>query len=706
MSRSKHRHTIVHFLVHISIGQALFIIIGISILTLFGLRELKMQYEDSLIKSAQLISSSIAYYADLELASPLQMALRRVMKDERLIAVQVWKGTRKLVESRRMNFQKVTPPQTRTPRLYLQRTGDILFILVPIQIEKTGTGSEGLFSEQNGSGILGTLHIYASMRPYYSLRNFFLYIGGIILVLFTVASFGLSYRSGRFLRRHIRSVYTVAREVTHGNLRIHIEAEKGGEIYELSSLHDSFRNMIERLKTFVASVKRTVGLLKTFVRRLEQVTKNMVLLREKETTTFQTVENNVSLLLKNLQNIHAGIEKIREFMHRTNLQINQMLTNSEKVTSRVDKLTESVVRGYQSVRDTNQQIEAIHKHVEEIFRMIQEANIDLQAMETSISSVSLSSRDSARIAVEVAQKAEHGAEYMRTLRLTMNTVHTAMSQAWEIVQELSNLSDEIGNIIAIIDEVAEQTNLLALNAAIIAAQAGEHGQSFAVVAEEIRHLSRRTTEATKTIAQLVASTMNQIRKTVSSVKEGMKEVTHGVEVSESVESIFSEVIQSIEHLKKWTTSIADAMVQQSEGIQNMTQRMSRIHSSGESLAESTDKLHDSSLSTRSAFQRLEDTFQHAKEAYEEEKNVLESLTHSIKQVSESIASIAQYTESSANSARSISPEIQSFRELLHTLQHDVEELARRTQDMSQLIQTLEGEVSFFTTGMAKVPETD
>ncbi len=706
MSRSKHRHTIVHFLVHISIGQALFIIIGISILTLFGLRELKMQYEDSLIKSAQLISSSIAYYADLELASPLQMALRRVMKDERLIAVQVWKGTRKLVESRRMNFQKVTPPQTRTPRLYLQRTGDILFILVPIQIEKTGTGSEGLFSEQNGSGILGTLHIYASMRPYYSLRNFFLYIGGIILVLFTVASFGLSYRSGRFLRRHIRSVYTVAREVTHGNLRIHIEAEKGGEIYELSSLHDSFRNMIERLKTFVASVKRTVGLLKTFVRRLEQVTKNMVLLREKETTTFQTVENNVSLLLKNLQNIHAGIEKIREFMHRTNLQINQMLTNSEKVTSRVDKLTESVARGYQSVRDTNQQIEAIHKHVEEIFRMIQEANIDLQAMETSISSVSLSSRDSARIAVEVAQKAEHGAEYMRTLRITMNTVHTAMSQAWEIVQELSSLSDEIGNIIALIDEVAEQTNLLALNAAIIAAQAGEHGQSFAVVAEEIRHLSRRTTEATKTIAQLVASTMNQIRKTVSSVKEGMKEVTHGVEVSESVESIFSEVIQSIEHLKKWTTSIADAMVQQSEGIQNMTQRMSRIHSSGESLAESTDKLRDSSLSTRSAFQRLEDTFQHAKEAYEEEKNVLESLTHSIKQVSESIASIAQYTESSANSARSISPEIQSFRELLHTLQHDVEELARRTQDMSQLIQTLEGEVSFFTTGMAKVPETD
>jgi methyl-accepting chemotaxis protein len=96
---------------------------------------------------------------------------------------------------------------------------------------------------------------------------------------------------------------------------------------------------------------------------------------------------------------------------------------------------------------------------------------------------------------------------------------------------LGEHSQQIGEIIQVIDDIAEQTNLLALNAAIEAARAGEHGKGFAVVADEVRKLAERSSKATKEIAELITNIQKLTAGAVKAMEEGTGEVEQGVSLA-------------------------------------------------------------------------------------------------------------------------------------------------------------------------------
>ncbi len=186
-------------------------------------------------------------------------------------------------------------------------------------------------------------------------------------------------------------------------------------------------------------------------------------------------------------------------------------------------------------------IGSIAAAAEEQTRSLDETALAVSNMATSIEQVAAQVDSLSSISTETSRTAERGGSEIRTIVDGMHTIRSTINELAADITQLGSNSDQIGDIVKVIDRIAEQTNLLALNAAIEAARAGEHGRGFAVVASEIRKLADGSVQATKEIAAHITSTQAVIGEVVTA----MERLTERVEDSANSTSSASGALQDI-----------------------------------------------------------------------------------------------------------------------------------------------------------------
>ncbi|NLO19448.1 MAG: HAMP domain-containing protein [Ignavibacteria bacterium] len=201
-------------------------------------------------------------------------------------------------------------------------------------------------------------------------------------------------------------------------------------------------------------------------------------------------------------------------------------------------------------------------------------------------------------AAEVAEKngdiANEGGSVVEQTVAKMRDIAGVVKQSAENIEKLGESSKQIGEIISVIDDIADQTNLLALNAAIEAARAGEQGRGFAVVADEVRKLAERTTEATKQIAGMIKGIQSETELAVAAMNQGTNEVADGISLADKAGDSLKSVVDSSRLVQDMINQIAAASEEQSSTSEQIAKNVGTIsHVTNDSARRIQDIAHSS-----------------------------------------------------------------------------------------------------------------
>jgi twitching motility protein PilJ len=209
-------------------------------------------------------------------------------------------------------------------------------------------------------------------------------------------------------------------------------------------------------------------------------------------------------------------------------------------------------------------------------KQIGTANQQIQQMTTSIEQVSANAERSAKVAQQSVEIANKGGVAVRRTIDGMNSIRENIQETAKRIKRLGESSQEIGNIVELINDIAEQTNILALNAAIQASMAGEAGRGFAVVADEVQRLAERSANATKQIEALVKTIQSDTNEAVASMEQSTAGVVSGAQLAENAGSALDEIEKVSNHIATLIQSISAAARQQAVQAGEVSRTMNSI----------------------------------------------------------------------------------------------------------------------------------
>ncbi|WP_394165510.1 methyl-accepting chemotaxis protein [Photobacterium piscicola] len=183
-------------------------------------------------------------------------------------------------------------------------------------------------------------------------------------------------------------------------------------------------------------------------------------------------------------------------------------------------------------------------------------------MEHSVTDVSKSAQITMERVNEVEQASATGREVMTSNINTAHQLSTRLDESVQAVQQLQKMSSNIGSILDVIRNIADQTNLLALNAAIEAARAGEQGRGFAVVADEVRVLAKRTTDSTAEIEDMIKNLQSSSGQAMHMMQSCVTEMDNSISLASNANSSMEEIQAIIIEISDMSTQIAQAAEEQ------------------------------------------------------------------------------------------------------------------------------------------------
>ncbi|HMJ08129.1 MAG TPA: methyl-accepting chemotaxis protein [Pyrinomonadaceae bacterium] len=294
--------------------------------------------------------------------------------------------------------------------------------------------------------------------------------------------------------------------------------------------------------------------------------------------TRGTLQRSIVKLLEEVSEVSAGDLTVQaevgpELTGEIADAFNSMTRNLRSLIKQVKDVTVQVGSSANAISDTTEQL--AHGSVVQASQ-IARTTAAISEMAIEIQEVSKNASLSAQVAAESLNSARSGTKAAGDNINAMNSVRKQVQETAKRIKKLGERSQEIGQIVTLIDDLSDRTGLLALNASLQASAAGESGNGFAVVAEEVERLAERSNRLTQQISSLTQTINIETKEVVASMEETIHEVVVGSTLADKAGQSLIEIENVSSRLAEILRSISDSAKVQAKSSEDISTAMANI----------------------------------------------------------------------------------------------------------------------------------
>lgn len=511
----------------------------------------------------------------------------------------------------------------------------------------------------------------------------------LFVLVMTAVAIVFSYVFIDVTTRPLKRMVTAARNVAAGDLSETIDVASNNEIGDLAH---SFNFMLDNLRDLFQRIR---GASQSLAEVSTKVAGASAEVREGARTQQISIEEASG----HIKEMNLALKETKEMTDSLAKSAADSSASIAEMTATIGSVDESMETLIESVRETNASIEDIVASIAEVSanvkKLITEAHdtsAAMQEIDGSIKQVESNSRETTALSEKVGQDAERGRESVQKTIAGINKIRESSQQIDAVIASLEEKTNRIGNILNVIDEIADQTNLLALNAAITAAQAGEQGKAFAVVADEIKQLADRTSRSTREIADLINAVQDESRNAVRAMELGNRSIEAGVELANAAGKALEEIDRSSKLSLARIREISRATNEQSKGSAQVAQAIDRIAQMCEKIGHAMDDQRLRSQQIVEAAARMRNIAEQVKNATRDQHQGSKFITEAIERINATIGHISRSTDEQSRGSDSIVRSVETIREITNRNQQNVanlegvtETLNRQTEELMALV---------------------